>query len=800
MSHHLSAPGQRLGPYTLVSPLGSGGMGEVYLAQDTRLGRQVALKFLPASFRENPERVRRFQNEARAASTLSHPNIATIYEFGEADGVTFIAMEYIEGLTLDQKISGRPLSVLEILNIASQIADALDDAHSRGIVHRDIKSGNIMLTRREQVKVLDFGLAKLNSVVDQELSDLPTAVKTKPGSVMGTVHYMSPEQAFGKTIDGRSDIWSLGVVLYEMATGRKPFTGTTSSETIDKIRHSQPEAIARFNYEIPAELERIIRKCLEKDPEYRYQSARELMIDFKNLKRDLDTGSTVTNLGTHKSSSRAGMLLAGAMALILGVIAIAYVVSRRQIPRAQITSNNQIKSIAVLPFKPLVPANRDETLELGMADTLITKLSNIRQVDVRPITAVRKYTGLDQDAVAAGRDQQVDGVVDGVIQRAGDQVRVSVRFVRVNDGSELWSGQFHENATQIFAVQDSISERVVSALALTLAGVERQRLTKHHTENTEAYELYLKGRFHMNRLTDDGFLKGRDYFQQAIDRDPQYALAHAALADAYVVLGGWNVFTPKEVFPKAREAAIRAIQLDPNLAEPHASLAMVSFVFDWDWKTAEQEFKRALDLDPNHPDVTQLYSYYLMAMRRFDESLAQMQRARQLDPATLSKVAGIGEILNFMGRTDEAIQQYKQALEMEPNSGFAYWALGNVYVHKRMYDDAIAYYKKAIPLSGDSPDEPATLAYAYAKSGRRAQALETIKELVARSERRYVSATLIAATYAALGEHQEASRFLKKAVEQRDGVLVFIKVDPLFEELRSDSGSAQILQQVGLPN
>lgn len=567
MEHEESSfvPGKRLGPYSLVSRLGSGGMGEVYLAQDTRLGRRVALKFLPPSFREDLERLRRFQNEARAASTLNHPNVATIYEIGEAENVTFIAMEYIEGLTLDQKISGRTLTTAEIVNISIQVADALDDAHSHGVVHRDIKTGNIMITRREQVKVLDFGLAKVSSISSPELSDLPTAVKTAPGLVMGTVQYMSPEQAVGQTVDARSDIWSFGVVLYEMATGRKPFMGATTGETVDKIRHSQPEAIARFNYEIAAELERIIRKCLEKDPENRYQSARELLIDLKNLRRDLESDAKVTTLTPIKNRSnlatRVLILVAGV--LIMSIVAVYFRIRRDQ-PLTEI-ANAQIKSIAVLPFKPLIAGNRDETLELGMADTLITKLSNIRHVDVRPISAVRKYTGLEQDAIAAGRDQQVDAVLDGVIQRSGDQVRVSVRFLRVNDGSQLWSGQFQEHMTQIFAVQDSISERVASALALTLAGGERQQLTKHHTENAQAYELYLKGRFQMSRLTDDGFLKGRDYFQQAVGLDSNYALAHAALADSYVVLGGWNVGTPNETFPKAREAALRALQIDPYL-------------------------------------------------------------------------------------------------------------------------------------------------------------------------------------------------------------------------------------------
>ena len=793
------APGQRLGPYSLVSALGSGGMGEVYLAHDTRLGRHVALKFLPASLRKDAERLRRFQHEARAASTLNHPNVATIYEIGEAEGVTFIAMEYIDGVTLDKKISEGPVAASEILDISIQIADALDDAHGRRVVHRDIKSANIMITPRGQVKVLDFGLAKASAAVDQQLSDVPTAVKTMPGLVMGTVQYMSPEQALGKSLDARSDIWSVGVVLYELATGKKPFSGATANETIDNIRHSQPEAIARFNYDIPAELERIVRKCLEKNPENRYQSARELMIDLKNLRRSLEPGSTVTvKPRAGKSNLQIGMIAAVAAVVVIALLGVYFLKQSRQ-EQAQVTSAAKINSIAVLPFKPLVITDRDETLELGMADTLITKLSNVRQVNVRPISAVRKYTGLEQDAIAAGRDQQVDAVLDGVIQRAGDKVRVSVRFLRVSDQAQLWSGEFQEQMTEIFAVQDSISERVVSALALTLAGGERQRLAKNHTQNTEAYELYLKGRYHLNRLTDDGFLKARDYFQQAIDRDPNYALAHAGLGEAYVNLGGWNVTTPKEAFPNAREAANEALELDANLAEPHAILGMVSFAYDWDWKTAEQEFKKALELNPNSPDPHQWYSYYLTAMGRFEESLAQMERARELDPASLSKVAGVGEVLNLMGRTDDAIRQQEKALEMEPNSGFAQWALGNVYVHKRMYDKAIEQYKKAIPLSGNSPDEPATLAYAYAKSGQRTQALRTIEELVKRSERSYVPSTLIAATYAAVGDHQEASRWLHKAVQQRDGILIFLNVDPMFEDLRSDPRYRAIIQQVDLP-
>lgn len=796
-------PGERLGPYLVESRLGAGGMGEVYLASDSRLGRQVALKLLPESFRNDLERLRRFQHEARLASTLNHPNVATIYEIADAGDLSFIAMEYIDGLTLEQKISGRPLNVSELVDVAIQVADAVSEAHGHGIIHRDLKPGNIMLTARQQAKVLDFGLAKMT--VDsalQRVNELPTAVKTAPGLVMGTVEYMSPEQAFGKTIDERSDIWSLGVVLYEMATGRKPFQGTTTTETIDNLRHAQPEAIGRFNYEAPSELERIIRKCLEKDPESRYQSARELLIDLRNLKRNIESVSAPTAVLTSQSKSALNTGVPKAIVIVVALIAIAiaayYIFRERPNPVGPMETS-RIKSIAVLPFKPLVADKRDETLELGMADTLITRLSNIRQVDLRPISAVRKYAGLEQDAIAAGREQKVDAVLDGVIQRVDDRVRVSVRFIRVDDGSQLWAGQFQEQMTEIFAVQDSIAERVAAALAITLAGGEREKLTKHHTEDTEAYELYLKGRYQLTRLTDEGFIKARDYFQQAIDRDPKYALAQAALADSYVVLGGWNVLTPHDAFPKARDAAIKALQLDQALAEPHTTLGMVSFAYDWDWKVAEKEFKQALQLNPNYSDGYQMYSYYLTATSRFDESLANMQRALELDPMSLSKVLGVGEILNYMGRTDDALKQYQEALDREPNSGFAHWALGNVYVQRQMYEDAIAEYKKAIPLSGSSPDEPATLAFAYAKSGRRKQALDVLEELKKRSEHSYVPATLIAATYAALDDQDQTLKWLDKAFENRDGILPFTKVDPMFADLRSDPRYAEVLNRVGLP-
>lgn len=425
-----------VGPFKIVSRLGSGGMGEVYLAEDSRLGRKVALKILPEYFSGNQDRVARFKQEAKAASALNHPNVATIYEIGEAEGISYIAMEYVEGETLDAKISGRPLGSTEIVEIASHVADALDEAHSRGITHRDIKPANIMLTARGQAKVLDFGLAKLAMTRSEGLtSDLPIEKLTAPGIVMGTIQYMSPEQALGKNLDHRTDIFSFGVVMYEMATGRLPFSAATATETIDRITHEQPEAIARLNYEVSGELERIIRKCLEKDRERRYQSARELLVDLMNLKRDSGSSGVMSAGVLIGQQSHLWRQTLVAMAILLTAAAVVYFLVRNNSGTVNVSDAGRIKSIAVLPFKPLIEQSRDEALELGMADTLIARLSNIRDITVRPVSAVRKYARLDQDALAAGREQRVDAVLEGNLQRSGENLRVTIRLIQLRDGS-----------------------------------------------------------------------------------------------------------------------------------------------------------------------------------------------------------------------------------------------------------------------------------------------------------------------------------------------------------------------------
>lgn len=494
-----------------------------------------------------------------------------------------------------------------------------------------------------------------------------------------------------------------------------------------------------------------------------------------------------------------GVKAVGVMVLLLAAVLSFYFLRSRLTTPSPAASTSPIKSIAVLPFKPLVAQNRDEPLEMGMADTLIAKLSNIREVNIRPISSVRKYASPDQDAVAAGREQKVDAVLDGSIQKSSEKIRTTVRLVRVADGALLWTGQFDEKLTDIFVVQDSISERVAAALAVRLASGEKERLLAHNTENPDAYQLYLKGRFQLNRLTDDGFLKGRDYFQQAIDKDPRYALAFASLAVAYNMLGDFDVLAPKEVYPKARDAATKALGLDESLAEAHVALGAVKLEYDWDFAAADQEFRRGIELNPSSSEAHKMQGHYLSAIGRFDEALAEMTQAQKLDPLSLELIASIGEVLYFQRQYDQAIDQYQKALDMDVNSGFAYWSLGRTLTARGRYGEAIAALQKSIPLSGNSPDEPVELARTYALAGRREEAMKILNDLKRLSEHKHVSPTAMATIEGALGNKEQAFAWLNKGFEMRDFLLVLLKVEPAFDPLRNDARFASLAHRVGLP-
>src|SRR5215813_1563944 len=568
-------------------------MGVVYLAQDTKLDRTVALKILPAELAADPERMRRFVQEAKAASALSHPNVAHIYEIGEANGTNFIAMEYVEGQTLDAKLKGRALEAGEIIDIATQVADALDEADSKGITHRDIKPSNVMITARGQAKVLDFGLAKVPAHQPQLTeSDMPTVRKTDPGVVMGTVQYMSPEQALGREVDHCTDIFSLGVVMYEMSTGRLPFSGASNSETIDRIAHSQPEAIARFNYSVPRELERIIRKCMEKEPGRRYQSARELLVDLRNLKRDSDSG--VMACGEETAKPRSNLRLTVSAAIIV-VVALAagfgwYMLAGR---------GKAIDSVAVLPF---VNANADPNIDYlsdGIPESIINSLSQLPNLKVMSRSSVFQYKGKDTDAQAVAKELKVQAVLTGRVAQRGDGLSISVELVNGQDNSQIWGQQYNRKLAEVFAVQEEIAKEISEKLRLKLTGAEGQQLAKRPTENLKAFQYYTQGRLYANRRTREDLLAAIRYCEKAIEEDPNYALAHAGIADAYMNLGIRGYIAPIEARRKAEETARKAVALDENLAEAHVSLSH-SYTFNpANFSLGDRELRRAIELSPS---------------------------------------------------------------------------------------------------------------------------------------------------------------------------------------------------------
>ena len=725
-------PGERVGPYAIEGRLGAGGMGEVFLAHDIRLGRKVALKVLDRTLTADRRSRARFLREARMASSLDHPNICTVFEIGEADERLFIAMQYVGGLTLDRTIDGRPLAVELLLPLALDVAAALGAAHTRGIVHRDVKSSNIVVTAESRAVVLDFGIATL-----LEPADGPSAVHvTARGAVIGTPAAMSPEQARGERVDHRSDLFSLGVVLYQMATGMVPFRGRSGADIVSAILSTAHVPASELNPAVPPRLSALIDRALAKDPSERYQSAPQLIDELRDLAAAAESPVVAASrsarvepgqpLPSAARPLRAPRLAAALAVLALLVFAIGWVTARPVRNRqTSAGANTMLRSLAVLPFKPLVAVQRDEALEMGMADSLIAKLSTIRELEVRPISAVRQYNGLEQDAIAAGREQRVDAVIDGQIQRSGERFRVTMRLLRVDDGRQLWAEQFDEQLADIFSLQDSVSARVSAALAVTLSGDEKRQLTRRHTRDVEAYQLYVLGRYHLTRLTDDGFRKALDYFERAAAEDPQYALAYAGIADAYLNLSGFNAIAPREGFPKARVAAETALRLDDRLPEAHAARAGAIFSHDWNWAAAELEFRRALELNPNAADAHTAYGFYLSAMGRAGEALREMERALELDPISAVKMVGVADVLYMARRYADAEAQYRRALEMVPTFGYAHWALGRVLMAKGEFDPAAAAIKKAIPLSGDSPDEGAELARAYTLSGRRPQALES---------------------------------------------------------------------------
>ncbi len=787
-----SRVGQHIGSYQILRHLGTGGMGDVYLAQDSRLGRSVALKLLPDYFTADKDRVQRFQREARAASALSHPNVATIYEIGEADGVSYIAMEYVEGQTLAARISGRPLGTEQIKSIVIQVADALDEAHTKGIVHRDIKSANVMITRRDQVKVLDFGLAKIQQPEQSTPgSDVSTQAKTEPGIVMGTVAYMSPEQALGRDVDHRTDIFSLGIVMYEMVTGRLPFSGASTSETIDKIVHAQPEAIARFNYNVPGELERITRKCLEKDPGRRYQSAREIVIDLKNLDRSLESGPLPAEPSGIGRLTHQWWFTRVVFALVLVVASVALY--------GTMIHSEAIDSIAVLPFLNVNGDPETEYLSDGLAESLIRSLSELPTINkVIALGSVLRYKGQNVDPQQVGQELNVKAVMMGRVLKEDERVSIFAELVGIEDNKHLWGEQYSLHYSDILAIQEDISNHILEKLRVELTGEAHQRFTKRPTENTEAYQHYLRGRYHWNKRTADGFAKAIKEFTEAVNQDPAYAAAWAGLADTYVTLGFWGSSPPRDVMPKAKAAAKRALDSDETVADAHLSMGLVHALYDWDWIPAEQYLKRAIALNPGNVQARYVYANVYLAPKGFhNEAMAEMKRAKELDPVSLLVNSYTGWHYYLARQYHKAVGQYQEALDIGPHY-LAHFGLGRAYEQQARPDAAIGEFQKAVGTSGGSSLALSSLGHAYALSGRRVEAQKILDQLIQQRQQSYVTPERIALLYLGLGQKEQALDWLQTAYEERASWLVFLNVDPIYDSLRSEPRFQDLLQRMRL--
>ncbi len=771
----------KIGRYPIVKKLGSGGMGEVFLAQDPLLDRKIAIKVLHEEFVSDPVRLARFKKEAKAASSLEHPGAAAIYEIGETEGIHFIAMQYVEGLTLGEKISTEKPSFVRILDWAIQICEAIGEAHRMGIIHRDLKPQNIMITPQDQVKILDFGIAKTTH--RQQVAD-PI---TDTGVIIGTVQYMSPEQALGKQIDPRSDIFSIGVLLYETVSGHLPFRGDNSTETLKKLLQDPPELFTRTNSSIPLEFERIILKCLEKEPVARYQSIQELLADLRNLKAERGGERPTTSMVRPAPKSRSWW--AGMIALLFLAFAVIFFFQQK---------NHDIQSLAVLPF---VNERSDPDLEYlsdGITDEIINKLSQVPQLKVLSRGTVFRYKGIEVDPRKVGKELSVDAVITGNFSRHEDQLRLTVSLVRTGDGSQIWGELYTRNLSDVQTLESQISKDISEKLPQKLTGEVREQISKQYTADTVAYQLFLEGRFHLNKRTRENFQLAIQSFQKAIARDPNYAAAYAGLADAFILLCNWGFLPPDQGFPKAKEAAAQALSLDKTLAEAHTSMAFILSTYEWKWREAEKSYLTAASLNPNYATAHQWYGLCLTLQGRFEEAMREIRLAQQLDPMSLIINANAGYTLYFAREYEQAISELEKVRELDPNFPLTYQILGYIYGQQGSPAKSVEVLTKAVDLAPDNLSFEADLAWAYALAGEAEKAQQMLDQLLRISINTYVPPFHLAGICVGLKDNDCAFEWLEKAYQQHSDQITYIGKDPRFDPLRSDPRFQDLLRRIGL--
>jgi eukaryotic-like serine/threonine-protein kinase len=788
-SVHVAAMLGELGDYELLEEIGRGGQGVVFRARQKSLNRNVALKVIGLGQWATPAHLKRFRLEAEAAASLDHPYIVPIYEVGEQDGQCYFSMKFIEGGQLDEVVKHTPISIRQAAELMAKVARTVHYAHEHGILHRDIKPGNILLDAKGEAHLTDFGLARL---VESE------STVTRTLEVLGTPSYMAPEQAAGDNakLTRATDVYGLGAVLYQLLTGHPPFAGGTTYETIKLLLETEPRQPRLWNPKIDRDLSTICLKCLGKDPQRRYSSALALAEDLERwLKHEPIRARRTGVLTRGKKWVRRNPTTTVLTALLVALLAAISVI----IWKSELAGRSPITGIAVLPFENASNDPNTEYLSEGISEALINSLSELQQLRVIARPTAFHYKRKDVDPRQVGRELGAAAVLTGKVRQMQDALSVQVDLVDTATGAQIWGAGYDRKIADLVAVKQAIAQEVTAKLKLKLSGEEQRRLVKRDSTNAEAYQFYLRGRYFWNKRTSDGIKQAIEHFQQSVERDPNFALGYVGLADSYTGLTFYNFAAPHEAMPKAKESAIKALTLDDTLAEAHATLAHILINYDWNSSAAEKEFKRSIELNPEYATAHQWYAiHFLTATGRLEEAVQEMKKALELDPASLVMNTFMGATLSYTGRYDEAIDQCRKTIQMDPNFAVAHWHLGLAYEQKQLLDKAIEEFRKAISLSGGSPLMKAALARAYAKAQKTHEANEMLNELNELAKRQYASAYELATIYVALGNNEEAFQLLAKAYAEHSFHLVNLNVSPHFKSVRSDPRFQDLVQRLGL--